>query len=202
MTSHKYPASIFTFKTPRWCLKQFLADRLAHKPSDHLQKVFDMCNKVNDMDNASHTVVEWLDLNHDCHDFTTKYFKDLNRKYDDFFWDLLRAHFSRSPTCSFEAREKVRRRKEKPRNGQFNEGHPWRSEQVTMQWENIPHYVAFMQDLNKKAYDDSIEIEEAWITLYFRGMCWGQCHQQDSLVDGQGFLPAQWYNSQLPVFLL
>lgn len=150
--------------------------------------------------------LERLELQHDGHNLTTKYFQSLLEKYEkqnlNFFWDLLRAHFSKAPLCSWEARQKVRNRKEEPRNRKLNKGEqPWRYEHVTMLWESLPHYVTFMQEANT-AYGDDNEIEEAWITLWFRAICWATCHEQENYSDLEPFLPTQWYGSQLPVYLL
>ena len=198
----KYWADIYTFNASRRGFKELLSQRLKTKPSKHLQQLQPMLPNMLRREHQNRYDLEWLEPHHDCHDFTTKYFQNLNTKYDAFFWNLLRAHFSKAPLISKEARDKIRQRKEQPRNPHFNDGgHPWRSEQVTMMWEHLPHYVSFMQDANP-AYTDETEIEEAWITLVFRAICWGACHDVDALRDSEDFLPTQWCGSQLPVYLL
>ena len=201
-----YAATIFTFKVSRTCFERFVTQYLETKRSQHLEGLLShlspfFVGKPRDMSD-----LEWLELHHDGHDLTTKYFQRLRAKYEkqNFFWDLLRAHFSKAPLCSWDARQKVRSRKETPRNSDLNVGEqPWRYEQVTMQWDNLQeHYVKFMQDANP-IYNDKLEIEEAWITLWFRAICWASCHEHHHYNDmSEPLLPTQWFGSRLPVYLL
>ena len=201
----QYGASIFTFRVARTCFKEFVTERLKTKHSQYLEGLLFSLSDSFPARPKNMSNLDWLELHQDGHDLTTKYFQKLTKKYEkqSFLWDLLRAHFSKAPLCSWEARQKVRVRKEKPRNQEVlnDGGQPWRYEQVTMLWESIPHYVAFMQDANT-AYKDKDEIEEAWITLWFRGICWATCHELENTSDSEPFLPTQWYGSQLPVYLL
>jgi len=60
--------------------------------------------------------------------------------------------------------------------------------------------VSFMQE--ESGCKDPTQIEEAWITLWFRAICWAACHNSDPQYEKADYLPAQWYGSQLPVYLL
>lgn len=195
----QYGVSIWLCKPARTGFESFVSKHPGSKSSHHLKDLLTMLPA----ERGKLTELEWLELHHKGHDFTTKYFKELNNKQDTFFWDLVRAHFSRSPLCSWNARQKAREKKHALRNKSLAEGRdqrPWRNEQITMLWDCLPHFVSFMQGANSEYKKE--QIEEAWITLWFRAVCWETCHQQEEIDTSEDFLAAQWYGSQLPVYLL
>ena len=198
----RYWASIFRFPTAFHCFHELLIQRLATQPSKYLSRIPQHCATLKVLLSQPNGP-ERHEALHDGHDFTTKYFRSLVNTHPNFFRDLLRAHMSLAPICSLDARNKVRRDRKEARLDHLNDsGHQWRSEQVAMQWDGLPKYAAFMRSVDPVAYGNAAEIEEAWITLYFRGICWHLGHTQGCPSDQEEFLPAKWYNSQLPVYLL
>lgn len=113
-----------------------------------------------------------------------------------FCYDLLRAHMSLAPKLCAEAEEQWRTGKY-IRDRDLNVGKTeWRSEQIHLLFDNIPQYVNFMEDAG---WNCVREVPEAWITLLFRGICWGICHVA---AEAGTPLPTKYYGSMMPLYLV
>lgn len=209
----KYGASIFTYRTAWNTHTAILRRRPKDNRSSHLERNLaalekNYRKKSPNNDNDSERMQRWETI-HDLYDETTRYFQDIIRKNKDFYWNLLRAHFSKSPIAAMESRARCRgENKPPPRDLEENDpdqGLEWRSEQVNMMWDEIPHYVSFMAGCDLKPDSlckDAALVEEAWITLFIRGLCWAALNEQNNNPPADFFIPSQYYGSQLPVFLL
>lgn len=131
------------------------------------------------------------------YDKTTVYFQGLeNREKSPIkYYDLLKAHFSKAPLASIEARSRYGRGQART-HPDYKGGHAWRIEHMYLYFEYIPDYVKFME---RKGCHDQMLISEAWITLIFRALYWQKLHK---IVDLEGAtIPTEYYASQLPVYL-
>lgn len=109
--------------------------------------------------------------------------------------ELLRAHLSRSPLLVEQAIEALHNGN--VRDDDLNEdSRLWRSEQVNLMFDNIPHCIRSMAE---HGFEHAEGVREAWIALIFRAFCWGMCHQGDEL---GAMLSAKYHGSMMPVYLL
>lgn len=193
-----YFDSILTFRSGRRTLARVLSRYLSGKALPHLEQILRDIKFLQEEAPWEDTerLRHFLDKAQDCHDSATEYLSQIERHNPGFFWNLLRAYLAKSP----EFRDLAESTKEEDiRDIELNNKKRWRSEQVNLMFDNITHYVAFMK---KEGFDQPDLVEEAWITLIFRGMCWGICHEADRPGDDNlGFLPAKYYGSQMPIYL-
>ncbi|KAK5103476.1 hypothetical protein LTS08_002891 [Lithohypha guttulata] len=129
------------------------------------------------------------------YEVTSRYFKAMD-KPNSFYWHLMRAHLSRSPFVHGEAMKNHRKNQDRERKNVKLNRRRIRCEQVHLLFDSISHFQHFMKD---EGFDDAGLVKEAWILLFFRGMCWSLCHTADELGE---FLPLKLYGSQTPIFLL
>lgn len=150
---------------------------------------------------------------------TTAYFRELGRKLPDplrnpdesskeqpegksqpksdrFYFHLMRAHLSKSPLVHGDAPRNYRHDNDREQANVKVVKDRIRCEQVHLLFDSIDYFQDFM---NEKGYPDKDLVKEAWMVLFFRGMCWSLCHTSDE--EGT-FLPAEFYGSRMPVFLI
>lgn len=143
------------------------------------------------------SLLDLLEYQHDLYDETTSYFQTLEsrEKSPIKYFDLLKAHFSKAPLASIEARSRHDRGHART-DPDYKSTHVWRIENMYLYFEYIPDYIKFME---KKGCSDPMLVSEAWITLVFRALCWRKLHHIKDL-DG-GYIPTEHYGSQQPIYL-
>ena len=210
-----YAGSIFLFEVGRNVYRAMIGRRLKAKPSDYMKELAQMIAPTEElgpnfqvimtMDNK----VQALDTYHRIYDRTTMYFRHLQSlvKAPSFsiYFDLHRAHFTISPLASIESRAKCKgKNAQTPRDDNLNtDKHRWRSEQVNMLFDKIPNIDLFMENEGYQ-HEPSINpkmLEEAWITLVLRGLCWSTLNPRSQENKGGDLLPSRYYGSHIPVFL-
>lgn len=152
---------------------------------------------------------EWDGISPDVHKRPLEFFDDLEKLYyetTDYFkslqnrdikplpyLDLVRAHLSKAPFSYKAALRVPRDRLRGPRT--FDDRRHWRGEAMHFYWDYMGDYVKLM---NENGCDNKKEVEEAWITLIFRAMCWQRAHV---FIDDSLPLPSKYYSSKLPVYI-
>ncbi len=197
-----YWASIFSLDVFRQVFPIRLAALINGSKSRRLEQVLAEAQYLADgplmgalPENETAELRIFLDRAQDSYDESTRYFLDLQETHENFYFDLLRAHLSQAPILT--ARAMAREKKSAPRDQHLNtDAYHWRSEHVHLMFDAVPQYISFMRAIG---YNDLYMIEEAWIVLALRGMCWGICHEGGGIKGD--FLPTKYYGSQIPVFL-
>lgn len=130
-------------------------------------------------------------------DQTVEETKSKNKeKSNEFYFHLLRAHLSRTPLIHGQAMDAVVKHKNDREKEPGQHVRRTRCEQVWLLFDNIEHFQRFMK---RAGFPNGDLVEEAWIVLFFRGMCWSLCH-----ISGERgtFLPTEYYGSQMPIYLI
>ena len=144
-----------------------------------------------------------LEMIHRMHDNTTSYFMSLAGRDENAirFYDLLKAHVTYAIRASAAARASVAagtaRTLLSNAPAYDDKANAWRVESMHLYFDYIPKYAEFLARVS--GCTDETLVTEAWVTLIFRGFCWRWGHMLSSFRGD--FLPSQWYNSKLPVYL-
>ncbi|KAI9800776.1 MAG: hypothetical protein M1833_003193 [Piccolia ochrophora] len=134
--------------------------------------------------------VAFLDEVQDCFDTTTRYFA-LLRSTPSFEYDkLLASHMTHTVLAHREVHEI--NRAGRARND-FGLSHN-KAEGMHVYWDKLPLIVKDMRD---QGCHDELLVQDSWITMMFRALCWQRCH---CFVPGKT-VPSEYYGSKLPVFI-
>lgn len=132
-------------------------------------------------DEASNTVLinfrdlDFLEDVHNCFDGTTDYFTNLQRTHNLQYGDLMAAHMSRAVFYWHDCTARIRDGKQSETYGSTSDGRgSWEAEGMHMYFKYLP---AIVKDVKARGFEGSEGmIEEAWLVMMFRGMCWWRCH--------------------------
>ena len=135
---------------------------------------------------------------HDDHDSTTQYF--IEKKDKIRFYDLLKAHFSKTTLAFCDAQSTKKKSKFTCRD--------WEPSLSIMEmyFSYIPNYVTFMKGkhedtLGTEGCADEDLVIEAWLTMMWRGYLFRFLHKFE--LDFKGiYVPSEYYGSRLPVSLV
>ena len=152
--------------------------------------------------------LEFLERVHDCHEYTTEYFLRLERDHKYFYRQLVETHVVQAVNYWGDAWQNIRDGK-----ARFDPtwARDWISEGVHQYWDYLPLVVVprFKQrrarDGDSRMVPDERLVEEAWIMMMFRAMCWWRCHWMDYLSEkgmkSETRLKSQYWNSKFQVYV-
>ena len=144
--------------------------------------------------------VEFLDDLHQRHDAATQYFVGLsmrfsadNEKRQGFSYkELMYSHIRHAVNYFPDAMERIDESRARDQYGL--RAVPWRIEGAHVYFDNIEKIAGDMRDYG---FDMPEVVEEAWLTMMWKGFLWHRCHH---MVEGPRVPSSNW-GSQLPVYI-
>ena len=136
---------------------------------------------------------------HDCWDRTTIYFQVLQDQPEHplRYVDLMAAHIKHAVNYWSDAWENIREGKARDRYGHRD----WIAEGAHCYWDYLP---SIATELKEKYGVDEEVVNEAWIMMMFRAMCWWRCHwmmEGQNMVKDELRLPTRYWGSQQTVYM-
>lgn len=143
---------------------------------------------------ANNRDLRFLESVHDCWDHTTEYFCELqnNHQYPLRYADLLATHIKHVVNYWNDAWASIRGGSNRDYYGYRN----WIAEGAHCYWDYLPNIAT---ELNAKCGVDEKVVNEAWIMMMFRAMCWWRCHwmmEGNNMVKDDSRLPTRYWGSQ------
>lgn len=145
---------------------------------------------------------DFLDAVHDCYDFTSVYFMNLDQQHYRIYYGLVSVHINHAVYYWGDATKNIR-------EGNARKAPPgmqdWLVEGAHLYWDYLPSIAKRMMKEDERLNED--QVYEAWIMMMFRAFCWWRCHWMDlsETMENSGKpktrLPSRYYNSQFPVYI-
>lgn len=153
----------------------------------------------------------FLDLVQESHDITTEYFLNLQRTNRLRYSYLVDAHLIHAAIHYWgDATQHMRENKARFDPSWMRD---WIAEGAHMYWDYLPRVVQAMTG-GKTRYEivrgeEDALVQEAWIVMMFRGLCWWRCHWMEAgeMMMGQGGVgrvsrvPSRYWNSGFQVYV-
>ena len=143
--------------------------------------------------------IKLLDHAHDCWDRTTVYFLELQSRTEQplKYADLLATHIKHAVNYWNDAWSNIREGKAREHYGHRD----WIAEGAHCYWDYLPSIVV---ELRRDSGVEEKLVNEAWIMLMFRAMCWWKCHwmvEGEEMIGDEGRIAARYWGSTQKVYI-
>ena len=140
-----------------------------------------------------------LDHAHDCWDHTTSYFLALHTRNDRplKYTDLLATHIKHAVNYWNDAWSNIREGKAREHYGHRD----WIAEGAHCYWDYLPSIAV---ELRAKCGVEEKVVNEAWIMLMLRAMCWWKCHwmvEGEEMIGDERRVAARYWGSRQKVYI-
>lgn len=146
--------------------------------------------------------VEFLDDLSEKHLAATKYFTELMARYNDRgeksqvfrYTDLMYSHIRHAVNYFPDALERINASPSRARDHYGMRVAGWITEGAHIYFDNIPKVIG---DMRSRGFDQPEVVEEAWLTMMWKGFLWHRCH---FMVEGARVPSSNW-GSKLPLYI-